>query len=123
MPTKQEIDQFIAVKRASKELRDFWGRQVVQAGLALIDQRGQFTEIKNITTKPKIATVNGLEIMLTTPSNLLEIQPCVGTGYMMDIWHKEKVFWARWEPLEINRFKRGDWLYLLFDESGKGTSA
>ena len=116
MPTKKDIDQFIALKRANKALREFWARQVIQAGLSIIDRYGQFVEVPNISTKPKQATFNNLQIMLTTPFNQLEVLPGVGTGYMIDIWKDGKVFSVRWEPLKIDKFKRGDWLHLLFDD-------
>ena len=38
---------------------------------------------------------------------------------MMDIWKDGKVFSARWEPLEIYKFKRGNWLHNLFQNEGE----
>ena len=37
----------------------------------------------------------------------------------MDIWKYGKVFSARREPLEIYKFKRGDWLHNLFQNEAE----
>jgi hypothetical protein len=100
MPTKEEIDQFIALKRAKKELRYDWGKQVNQVGLRFIELYGRFIEVDNIKTRPKQATFNSLTISLITPFNQLEILPGVNTGYLLDIWKDVKVFSARWDPLK-----------------------
>jgi hypothetical protein len=118
MPTKEEIDQFIALKRAKKELRDDWGKQVIQVGLRFIELYGRFIEVDNIKTRPKQATFNSLTISLITLFNQLEILPGVNTGYLLDIWKDVKVFSARWDPLKISKFKRGDWLHNLFQNEG-----
>ena len=116
MQNKDEIDQFISLKRAKKELKEHWGRLVIETALALINQYGRFVEISNISSRPKQAKYKSIKIMLVTPFNQLEILPGVKSGYMLDIWKDQKVFSARWEPLSISKFYRSDWLYTIFQD-------
>lgn len=107
------LEEFLLKKRVVRKEKLEWVKKIIVISLKLIEEKGEFVEIKNINTRPKGVTYKSLDIQYATPFNKL---PGESDQYILDIWQKNtgKVFSVRWEPLIITSFKRGKWLYDLF---------
>jgi hypothetical protein len=116
MITTDEISTFLAKKRTASGERLQWANHIIERSLQLIEEKGNFADAHGTEIRPKTVTHKSLSILYSTPFNRLESIPSENVQYLLDIWNRDdgKVFSVCWEPIEIIRFKRAEWLYELF---------
>ena len=114
MKTSDDLRILLSKKRVKLEEKLEWVKEIINISSQLIEKKGKFVEVKNIDTRPKGVIHKSLDIKYSTPFNKL---PGASDQYIIDIWQKNKgkVFSVRWEPISITTFKRGEWLYDLFE--------
>lgn len=82
-----------------------------------MSRNAEMKEAAGITGKVLQGEYRNMSFFYTTLFNQVEILPCVFANYGLDVWveNQGKVLSIWWDPLEVVKFKRGDWIDKILD--------